>query len=196
MQFSCKLLILTICARRALALNQTQLGDVAAVSDDNDASSYIMENTALATTQNYRPSRWQRHNREGFVATEPRVSHEDYQDEEDSPDHRDAPETKAMSQPKVVDYWNGYYDFLINEGSYKFWAVFQLATAALLIYSGFAALYYAKINPQISEDYPDDFLRRRRRYADWDGPPADRPFFGFQPEIFQRIIDAIAEDVH
>lgn len=25
-----------------------------------------------------------------------------------------------------VDYWGGYYDFLINEGSYKFWAVFQV----------------------------------------------------------------------
>lgn len=32
---------------------------------------------------------------------------------------------KAISQPKV-DYWAGYYDFLINEGSYKFWAVFQV----------------------------------------------------------------------
>lgn len=32
---------------------------------------------------------------------------------------------KAMDQPKA-DYWAGYYDFLINEGSYKFWAVFQV----------------------------------------------------------------------
>lgn len=70
----------------------------------------------------------------------------------------------------------------------------QLATAALLIYSGFAALYYAKVNPQVSDDY-DYFLRRRRRYADWDGPPGDRPFYGLQPETFQRIIDAIAEDL-
>lgn len=24
------------------------------------------------------------------------------------------------------DPWSGYYDFLINEGSFKFWAVFQV----------------------------------------------------------------------
>lgn len=40
-------------------------------------------------------------------------------------DEDDHVHTKAMSQPKV-DYWAGYYDFLINEGSYKFWAVFQV----------------------------------------------------------------------
>lgn len=34
-------------------------------------------------------------------------------------------DTKAMTQPKA-EYWGGYYDFLINEGSYKFWAVFQV----------------------------------------------------------------------
>lgn len=31
-----------------------------------------------------------------------------------------------MKEESRVDYWNGYYDFLINEGSYKFWAVFQV----------------------------------------------------------------------
>lgn len=41
---------------------------------------------------------------------------------DDEDDHNDM---KAISQPKV-DYWAGYYDFLINEGSYKFWAVFQV----------------------------------------------------------------------
>lgn len=33
---------------------------------------------------------------------------------------------KAMAEPKGGDYFGGYYDFLINEGSYKFWAVFQV----------------------------------------------------------------------
>lgn len=40
-------------------------------------------------------------------------------------DEDDHNHMKAISQPKV-DYWAGYYDFLINEGSYKFWAVFQV----------------------------------------------------------------------
>lgn len=40
-------------------------------------------------------------------------------------DHEDPGDTKAMTQPKA-DYWAGYYDFLINEGSYKFWAVFEV----------------------------------------------------------------------
>ena len=47
----------------------------------------------------------------------------DYHDHDmDDEDMRDM---KSESQPKL-DYWNGYYDFLINEGSYKFWAVFQV----------------------------------------------------------------------
>lgn len=40
-------------------------------------------------------------------------------------DENDHSHMKAISQPKI-DYWAGYYDFLINEGSYKFWAVFQV----------------------------------------------------------------------
>nr|XP_018901086.1 PREDICTED: uncharacterized protein LOC109033104 [Bemisia tabaci] len=49
---------------------------------------------------------------------------------------------------------NAYYDFLINEGSYKFWAIFQLATVAILLYSVFAAIYYAKY--QYLTDPPTD----------------------------------------
>lgn len=50
--------------------------------------------------------------------------HDHYEDvvEDEENDHG---HTKAMVQPKT-DYWAGYYDFLINEGSYKFWAVFQV----------------------------------------------------------------------
>ncbi|KAM0727253.1 hypothetical protein ACS0PU_006585 [Formica fusca] len=102
---------------------------------------------------------------------------------------------KAISQPKA-DYWAGYYDFLINEGSYKFWAVFQLATAALLIYSGFAALYYAKVNPPTTDDYFDDIFRRRRRRRRRRSLPrvlatSDRSFAGLDAITFQRIIEAV-----
>ncbi|XP_011496590.1 PREDICTED: uncharacterized protein LOC105361178 [Ceratosolen solmsi marchali] len=106
----------------------------------------------------------------------------------------DIGDIKAMSQPKN-DYWGGYYDFLINEGSYKFWAIFQLSTAALLIYSGFAALYYAKVNPQITEDYDDFLLKRRRRFVNRAEQPRDRPFLGFEPQSFQRILDAVAREI-
>ncbi|XP_061387726.1 uncharacterized protein LOC133322779 [Musca vetustissima] len=54
------------------------------------------------------------------------------------------------------DPLKGYYDFVITEGSYKFWAVFQVGTALLIIYSTFAAIYYSKVNPLVSDyDYTD-----------------------------------------
>ncbi|XP_014086517.3 uncharacterized protein [Bactrocera oleae] len=54
------------------------------------------------------------------------------------------------------DPLKGYYDFVITEGSYKFWAVFQTGTALLIIYSTFAAIYYSKVNPLVSDyDYTD-----------------------------------------
>lgn len=50
--------------------------------------------------------------------------HDDMHDDmkDDMPDD---PEMKGMAEAKG-DYLGGYYDFLINEGSYKFWAVFQV----------------------------------------------------------------------
>ncbi|XP_029156893.1 uncharacterized protein LOC114929495 [Nylanderia fulva] len=118
---------------------------------------------------------------------------DDTMNHDDENDHSDM---KAISQPKVVDYWAGYYDFLINEGSYKFWAVFQLATAALLIYSGFAALYYAKVNPPTTDDYFDDIFRRRRRRRrrrslSCELAAPDRSFAGLDATTFQRIIQAL-----
>ncbi|XP_024086275.1 uncharacterized protein LOC112128420 [Cimex lectularius] len=58
-----------------------------------------------------------------------------------------------------------YYDFIINEGSFKFWAVFQMVTIAILFYSTFAAIYYAKWT--YLHDEPDEedaalFLRSGR----------------------------------
>lgn len=40
-------------------------------------------------------------------------------------DHIDMNE---MTEEKAIknDPWTGYYDFLINEGSFKFWAAFQV----------------------------------------------------------------------
>lgn len=53
MQFWCKLFILSLCARRALTLSQTELGDVAVISNDDDAQNYTTEKTAVATTGHY-----------------------------------------------------------------------------------------------------------------------------------------------
>lgn len=56
----------------------------------------------------------------------------DYDDHHDdhSMGNDEQKDMKAMSEPKV-DYWGGYYDFLINEGSYKFWAVFQVRFSSI-----------------------------------------------------------------
>lgn len=32
-----------------------------------------------------------------------------------------------VEKPKAAKPWLGYYDFLITEGSYKFWVVFQVS---------------------------------------------------------------------
>jgi len=68
----------------------------------------------------------------------------------------------------------------------------QLATAALLIYSGFAALYYAKVNPPTTDDFGDIFRRRRRRRRRHALPVTarDKPFAGLDDVTFQRIIEA------
>lgn len=103
--------------------------------------------------------------------------------------------SKEVAEGRYIkgDPLKGYYDFVITEGSYKFWAIFQvfilllsgqielcpnfcqqssstnwkyvcptlipqLATAALIIYSTFAAIYYSKVNPLTSDyDYVDYF---------------------------------------
>lgn len=65
----------------------------------------------------------------------------------------------------------------------------QLATAALLIYSGFAALYYAKINPPSADDDEDFFLRRRRKRSHMQF--YNKALFNIDPQLFQRIVDAI-----
>ncbi|XP_048509252.1 uncharacterized protein LOC125500390 [Athalia rosae] len=148
-------------------------------------------NSAVATTaqyfrqsRRYRPGGYERggHDHDDYDDV-PDVHHDDMHDQDDS---------KNMVEEGKGDYLGGYYDFLINEGSYKFWAVFQLGTAALLIYSGFAAVYFAKVNPPASDDYEDYFFRRRRSVQ----PPQERTFLGLTPEAFQRILDAVAREFH
>ncbi|XP_033331622.1 uncharacterized protein LOC117223458 isoform X2 [Megalopta genalis] len=119
---------------------------------------------------------------------------DEYDHDHDHHEEEEHKEMKAIGEGKV-DYWGGYYDFLINEGSYKFWAVFQLATAALLIYSGFAALYYAKVNPPTTVDEFDDIFRRRRRRST-PLQPREMPFCGLDSVTFQRIVDALAREFH
>ncbi|XP_063979943.1 uncharacterized protein LOC135163967 [Diachasmimorpha longicaudata] len=148
-------------------------------ADDKSHESDLIttEKTAVATTvQSFRSSRAYRRGHD----IDDDHDHDGHADQDDEME-----DSKSMAKS---EYWGGYYDFLINEGSYKFWAVFQLATAALLIYSGFAALYYAKVNPSIPDDYDDYFLRRRRRRRDTDSPL----FFGIDSATFQRIMDSLA----
>ncbi|CAH2008576.1 unnamed protein product [Acanthoscelides obtectus] len=94
------------------------------------------------------------------------------------------PEKKAVAE----DPWASYYDFIINEGSFKFWAVFQLITAVLLIYSAFAAAYYAKFNVITTDyDYYDDYLGRSN-----NEPATSSLWSGLSSTTFQRILDAIS----
>ncbi|XP_018395824.1 PREDICTED: uncharacterized protein LOC108774257 [Cyphomyrmex costatus] len=148
------------------------------------------ENLELATIPQSIRSRRNRAHRWDYNTRGDNTDHQTHDHDEDiNDDEHD--QTKAMDRPKT-DYWVGYYDFLINEGSYKFWAVFQLATAALLVYSAFAALYYAKVNPQTTDDYFDDiFRRRRRRRRSLPLEARDRPFAGLDTVTFQRIIEAV-----
>ncbi|XP_017478777.1 PREDICTED: probable serine/threonine-protein kinase cdc7, partial [Rhagoletis zephyria] len=70
----------------------------------------------------------------------------------------DATKSTDVGEGRYIkgDPLKGYYDFVITEGSYKFWAVFQTGTALLIIYSTFAAIYYSKVNPLVSDyDYTD-----------------------------------------
>ena len=109
------------------------------------------------------------------------------------------PNEKAEGRANGNDAVATYYDFLINEGSYKFWAVFQVITALLLIYSAFAAIYYAKytFSQMDYPDYLDDgffFKRSGDIYATTTSTakPESFSFLGLSPQTFQRIMNAIS----
>ncbi|XP_058816249.1 uncharacterized protein LOC131679526 [Topomyia yanbarensis] len=98
------------------------------------------------------------------------------------------------------DPLNGYYDFVISEGSYKFWAVFQVATAILIIYSTFAAIYYSKVSPLTSDYDYIDYLNGGRSFAgarpmSGASDPWDRllskPWFNVATRSFGFVMDAI-----
>ncbi|KAL1492394.1 hypothetical protein ABEB36_010646 [Hypothenemus hampei] len=118
----------------------------------------------------------------GMMMDDDVVYHDDH--------HHDEPKTEMKEKPKAAldDPWEGYYDFLINEGSFKFWAVFQLVTAALLIYSAFAAVYYAKFQVITTDyDYYDDFYGRSNSESSYSSL-----WSGLSSQTFQRIMDAIS----
>lgn len=112
-------------------------------------------------------------------------------------------EPYAAAEPRQRDSVTSYYDFLINEGSYKFWAVFQVVTACLLIYSAFAAIYYAKYTFSMM-DYPDYldegfFFKRSGEFyvtttttTTTTAKPSSYSFLGLSPQTFQRIMNALS----
>ncbi|XP_069689170.1 uncharacterized protein [Periplaneta americana] len=106
-------------------------------------------------------------------------------------------EPPVETHPRA-DTVTSYYDFLINEGSYKFWAAFQVVTAVLLIYSAFAAIYYAKYTFSMMDypDYLDDgffFKRSGDFYVTTTTPkPSSYSFLGLSPQTFQRIMNALS----
>lgn len=50
----------------------------------------------------------------------------DYYDEHDHYHETTTTTAKPMKQGRYTDPWAGYYDWIINEGSFKFWSVFQV----------------------------------------------------------------------
>ncbi|KAH8263296.1 hypothetical protein KR044_006917 [Drosophila immigrans] len=95
------------------------------------------------------------------------------------------------------DPLKGYYDFVITEGSYKFWAVFQVGTALLIIYSTFAAIYYSKVNPLTSDYDYQDYLGAGRSMTGGDDDfvdDSDAPATTTSPT--SRIMDWIPRTAH
>ncbi|KAG4065605.1 hypothetical protein HA402_012595 [Bradysia odoriphaga] len=86
-------------------------------------------------------------------------------------------EVNDQSEGRYIkgDPLKGYYDFIITEGSYKFWAAFQLFTAGLMIYSTFAAIYYSKVNPIVSDYDYINYLGGGRSMAD-DPEPSENGY--------------------
>ncbi|XP_026487866.2 uncharacterized protein LOC113394683 [Vanessa tameamea] len=120
---------------------------------------------------------------------------EEYYDEHHY--HETTTTAKPMKQGRYTDPWAGYYDWIINEGSFKFWSVFQLFTAALLLYACLSAIYYAKFNPIIPDyslEYDDYFLERTvgRKARSVDSSELPSGLSWMNPTTFQFILDAIS----
>ncbi|CAH2235529.1 jg23963 [Pararge aegeria aegeria] len=120
---------------------------------------------------------------------------EDYYDEHHY--HETTTTEKPLKQGRYTDPWAGYYDWIINEGSFKFWSVFQLFTAAVLLYACLSAIYYAKFNPIIPDyslEYDDYFLERNsgRKARSIDPSNTLSGLSWINPITFQFILDAIS----
>ncbi|XP_026739288.1 uncharacterized protein LOC113502106 [Trichoplusia ni] len=122
---------------------------------------------------------------------------EDYYDEHHHYEEHTTP--KPMKQKaRYTDPWAGYYDWIINEGSFKFWSVFQLFTAGLLLYACLSAIYYAKFNPILPDydrEYDDYFLERTvgRNARSLDQSEMPSGLSWMNPRTFQFILDAISK---
>ncbi|CAK1602166.1 unnamed protein product [Parnassius mnemosyne] len=122
----------------------------------------------------------------------------DYYDEHHYHDHDTTTTAKPMKQGRYTDPWAGYYDWLINEGSFKFWSVFQLFTAAVLLYACLSAIYYAKFNPILpdySMEYDDYFLERSvgRKARSLESGELPSGLSWMNAQTFQFILDAISK---
>ncbi|KAG6453142.1 hypothetical protein O3G_MSEX007989 [Manduca sexta] len=122
---------------------------------------------------------------------------EDYYDEHHEHHEHETTTMKPIKQGRYTDPWAGYYDWIINEGSFKFWSVFQLFTAALLLYACLSAIYYAKFNPILpdySMEYDDYFLERTvgRKARSLDVSELASGLTWMNPTTFQFILDAIS----
>ncbi|GJQ66774.1 putative aminotransferase class I and II [Trypoxylus dichotomus] len=118
----------------------------------------------------------------------------DYDHEDFHHDETTTPAPKEEQKAVKTDNWANYYDFIINEGSFKFWAAFQLGTAILLIYSAFAAIYYAKFNIISTDyDYYDELFGRSFSGGSPTTPPdsGSNQWFGLSSETIKTIFNAI-----
>ncbi|XP_022915510.1 uncharacterized protein [Onthophagus taurus] len=115
--------------------------------------------------------------------------HVDVHDHDDH-DHDHIVEHKEEQKAVKTDIWSNYYNFIIQEGSFKFWAAFQLGTAILLIYSAFAAIYYAKFNVISTDyDYYDAFFGRSSARS--SSSSSSGQWFGLSSDVVQRIYTAL-----
>ncbi|XP_071441067.1 uncharacterized protein [Hetaerina americana] len=94
----------------------------------------------------------------------------------------------------------GYYNLIITEYSYKFWAAFMVATLVILIYSCLAAIWVAHtvyLPPPISYD-EYDYLAKRSASEEEDemdfSPSGGWADHGHpSPRTTRRILRAIAQ---
>ncbi|XP_046409275.1 uncharacterized protein LOC124174224 [Ischnura elegans] len=108
-------------------------------------------------------------------------------------------DTKETSRQNPIAL--GYYNLIITEYSYKFWAAFMIATLAMLLYSCLAAVWVAHtvyLPPPISYD-EYDYLAKRSASEEEDedhidpspgGWPANPPP---SPSTARRILRAISQ---